>query len=90
MHNRDLSVQNLHISYGSGAATVRALDNVSLHFRQGQLTLIMGPSGSGKTTLLSLLGCILTPDSGEVTVMNTDVSSLSEESRASIRRCYIG
>jgi len=85
-----LSVKDVGIEYGTGSASVRALDSVSLGFRPASLTLVMGPSGSGKTTLLSLLGCLLTPDRGEVSVMNTPVRALSEEARGRIRRRYIG
>ena len=49
---------------GEGAGRVQALKGVSLSLACGQLTLLMGPSGSGKTTLLSVLGCMLTPTSG--------------------------
>jgi putative ABC transport system ATP-binding protein len=85
-----LSVTEVGIEYGTGSASVRALDGVSLDFRPANLTLVMGPSGSGKTTLLSLLGCLMTPDRGEVSVMDTPVRALSEEARGRIRRRYIG
>src|SRR5215471_2671139 len=85
-----LGVTEVGIEYGTGAASVLALDGVSLDFRPANLTLVMGPSGSGKTTLLSLLGCLLTPDRGGVSVMNTPVRALSEEARGRIRRRYIG
>jgi putative ABC transport system ATP-binding protein len=63
---------------------------VSLDFRPGQLSLVMGPSGSGKTTLLSVLGCMLRPDAGSVCVMEKQVTALSEEAMANIRRQFIG
>jgi putative ABC transport system ATP-binding protein len=69
---------------------VRALDNVSLSFRSGEVALVMGPSGSGKTTLLAVLGCLLTPDTGEVSVMNQPITKLSENKRAVIRQRSIG
>jgi putative ABC transport system ATP-binding protein len=85
-----LSVREVGIGYGAGSGRVQALDEVSLDFRPANLTLVMGPSGSGKTTLLSLLGCLLTPDRGEVSVMNAPIRGLSEEARGRIRRRYIG
>jgi len=85
-----LAVRDVGIAFGSGAARTPALQDVSLDFSPGKLTMIMGPSGSGKTTLLSLLGCILTPHTGEVTIMDTVAAKLSEESRTQIRRRYIG
>jgi putative ABC transport system ATP-binding protein len=88
--NTILAVRDLEIAFGRGAARTLALDRVSLEFSSGRLTLIMGPSGSGKTTLLSLLGCILTPDRGEVTIMDTVASGLPEDVRGQFRRRFIG
>jgi len=85
-----LTAKNVGMSYGSNGTRVRALDNVSLSFDTGTLTLIMGPSGSGKTTLLSLLGCLLTPDTGSVFVDGTEVTSLNEGERTELRRGQIG
>ena len=50
----------------------------------------MGPSGSGKTTLLSLLGCLLSPDSGKVFVDGSSVESLGEDQKTTLRRAKIG
>ena len=85
-----LTAKNVGMSYGSNGTRVRALDDVSLSFATGTLTLIMGPSGSGKTTLLSLLGCLLTPDTGSVFVDGTEVTSLDEPERTELRRGQIG
>lgn len=90
MPEADLTVENVTVTYGSGRAAVRALDDVSLTFHAGQLTLVTGPSGSGKTTLLSVLGCLLKPDSGCVRLMGQSVSDLSEDARGEIRRNRIG
>ena len=86
----DLAVHNASVAYGSGAAKSCALQDVTLSFKPGTLTVVMGPSGSGKTTLLSLLGCLLTPDSGTVYVGGTEVSRLSDAQRTTIRRRSIG
>jgi putative ABC transport system ATP-binding protein len=85
-----LTAKNVGMSYGSNGTRVRALDDVSLSFAAGTLTLIMGPSGSGKTTLLSLLGCLMTPDTGSVFVDGTKVTSLDERERTELRRGQIG
>ncbi|HTW65192.1 MAG TPA: ABC transporter ATP-binding protein [Bryobacteraceae bacterium] len=69
---------------------MRALTDVTLHFAPSSLTLVMGPSGSGKTTLLSLLGCLLTPDSGSVFVQGTDAASCTAGERSALRRKEIG
>jgi len=85
-----LAVQNVTVHFGSNADRVRALNDVTLEFAPGELTLVMGPSGSGKTTLLSLLGCLLTPDRGTVFVNGANTSSLGERQRTELRRNHIG
>jgi putative ABC transport system ATP-binding protein len=75
---------------GSGAGLVVALKGVSLDLVPGELTLLMGPSGSGKTTLLSILGCIMTPTSGEVSIAGESVNGRSPEELAKVRRDHIG
>lgn len=85
-----LEVKNISKTYGQGANAVVAVDSVSLALSRGEVLLIMGPSGSGKTTLLSMMGCILTPSSGEVNIGGRDVSSLGEDALPDVRRKYIG
>jgi len=75
---------------GSGAREVQALRGVDLSLRRGELTLLMGPSGSGKTTLLLILGCMLTPTSGTVSVCGTPTSNADKEGLARIRRDHVG
>ena len=75
---------------GEGAGKVRALKGVSLSLKAGELTLLMGPSGSGKTTLLSILGCILTPTSGDVILDGRSVIGKGPEELAALRREHIG
>jgi len=72
--------------FGSGAREVHALRGIDLSMRRGELTLLMGPSGSGKTTLLLVLGCMLTPTSGTVTICGTSTSNLDKEALAKLRR----
>ena len=90
MREGKLSVEKACVTYGSGAARALALKDVTLSFKSERLTLILGPSGGGKTTLLSVLGCLLTPDSGRVQVMDRIVTGLSEEQKADLRRQWIG
>lgn len=75
---------------GKGAGQVQALRGIDLGLRKGELTLLMGPSGSGKTTLLLILGCMLTPNSGTVTVCGVPTADADKEGLARIRRDHIG
>jgi putative ABC transport system ATP-binding protein len=75
---------------GSGAGEVQALRDIDLSLRRGELTLLMGPSGSGKTTLLLILGCMLAPSSGHITVCGAGTSDVDKEGLAKIRRDHIG
>lgn len=85
-----MSVEKVSVAFGSGTTRVPALSDVSLAFGERSLTLVMGPSGSGKTTLLSLLGCLLTPDSGSVVIQGTDTKACTAHERTSLRRREIG
>jgi putative ABC transport system ATP-binding protein len=81
-----LGVEAASVSFGKGEARVSALRDVSLVFNRGTLSLVMGPSGSGKTTLLSMLGCLLSPDTGTVFVDGVAVNPLGEAARTTIRQ----
>ncbi len=75
---------------GQGAGLVRALKGVDVTINAGELTLLMGPSGSGKTTLLSILGCILSPTTGNIRIAGTTTEGLDAEELAEVRRKHIG
>ena len=85
-----LSAKNVSVTLGHGASAVAALRKLSIEFESGAQHLITGPSGSGKTTLLSILGGLLTPDSGGVEIDGTDIFALTAEERTAIRRSHIG
>jgi putative ABC transport system ATP-binding protein len=54
--------------FGTGTARVDALKGISLTVRAGEVVALLGPSGSGKTTLLNIIGCILEPAAGRLTL----------------------
>jgi putative ABC transport system ATP-binding protein len=85
-----LIAENIVKDLGQGAGIVRALKGVSLTLKPGELTLLMGPSGSGKTTLLSILGCILAPTDGTLTIAGHSTAGLDAEALADLRRRHIG
>jgi putative ABC transport system ATP-binding protein len=85
-----IRAQGLSKIYREGATEFRALSDVDMEIRTGQLTLLMGPSGSGKTTLLSILGCILRASSGRLHLLGEEVTALAEKELPRIRRTAIG
>jgi putative ABC transport system ATP-binding protein len=54
--------------FGEGTARVDALRDVSIEVHPSQVVALLGPSGSGKSTLLNVIGCILEPSAGRVTL----------------------
>jgi putative ABC transport system ATP-binding protein len=85
-----LQANNLTKCFGSGASEVRAVNDVNLKIKRGELVLIMGPSGSGKTTLLSMLGALLSPTSGKVIINGADISTMNDAQFATLRAQNIG
>jgi len=65
-----ISVQNLSKTYATG---FRALKNVSLDIREGEIIALLGPNGAGKTTLISIICGIVNPSEGQITVNGHDI-----------------
>ena len=85
-----LEAKEITKTFDEGANRVEVLKGVSLDVAPGEVVALEGPSGSGKTTLLSILGCILTPTSGEVVVAGERARSDRPEALRAIRRRSIG
>jgi putative ABC transport system ATP-binding protein len=85
-----LDMHNVSRVYGQGVAEVHALDDISLSVDAGSMVAVMGPSGSGKSTLLTIAGSLEEPSSGEVVVAGQELSKLSRNARARLRRRSIG
>jgi putative ABC transport system ATP-binding protein len=90
MDDEVIVARNLRKEYGEKYIKVTAIKDVSLKVKKGEVVLILGPSGSGKTTLLSMIGCILSPDRGEIVIDGENVKNMSEKELARIRREKIG
>lgn len=73
-----------------GDEAVHALSSVNFTVRQGEYVAIMGPSGSGKSTLLNIIGLLDRPNEGIYTLENLDITELTDDQRASVRRNKIG
>lgn len=76
--------------YGSGPAEVHALRGIDLSVARGELVAVMGPSGSGKSTLLTIAGSLEDATSGEVLVGGAELTTMSRNDRARLRRRSIG
>ncbi|MFE7860817.1 ABC transporter ATP-binding protein [Streptomyces sp. NPDC101209] len=83
-------VENVHKTYGRGAAAVHALRGVHLDIPRGELVALKGRSGSGKTTLLNIVGGLDAPDEGRVAVDGLDLAELGEDGLLALRRDRIG
>lgn len=70
--------------------TLPVLRGVDLTIAKGEVVSIVGPSGAGKTTLLQIMGTLDAPDSGQVVIDNTDVSTLNQRDLAAFRNRRIG
>ncbi|WP_431952689.1 ABC transporter ATP-binding protein [Actinacidiphila sp. bgisy167] len=72
------------------AGGVRALDDVSLTIRRGELLGIVGPSGSGKSTLLNIMGTLDLPSRGTVEIAGRDVARLRDRRLSVLRGTWLG
>jgi putative ABC transport system ATP-binding protein len=85
-----LEMRRVSRTYGQGAAEVHALHDVELTVRAGEMVAVMGPSGSGKSTLLTIAGTLEDATSGEVLIAGQDVTKMSRNGKARLRRRSIG
>jgi putative ABC transport system ATP-binding protein len=76
--------------FGAGESLVRAVDGIDLTVEHGEFVSVMGPSGCGKSTLLYLLGGLLRPSGGEISLGEQRVDRLSRSAWARLRRRRIG
>lgn len=85
-----ITLTNVTAIYKSNKICTTALNNISLSFCDDSTTAVMGKSGSGKTTLLKVIGTLLLPESGTVSIDGTDIYSIFETDRSIFRRTQIG
>jgi putative ABC transport system ATP-binding protein len=82
--------ENIVKSFGEGAEKRNVLDGVSVEINEGEFVSVMGPSGSGKSTLMYALSGMDAVDSGKVAFDSRELSTLSENELADIRRTNMG
>lgn len=91
-----IQVENITKTYQSPsrgsrqAVETKVLKSISFRIGSGELVAITGPSGSGKSTLMHILGALDTPTSGKYFLDGQDVSQLSDDELADIRKNKIG
>lgn len=85
-----IEIKNVTKTYQNGNVETKALKGVSFFIGQGEFVAIMGPSGSGKSTLMHILGALDNPTSGQYILETQDMSELSDEELADIRKDKIG
>lgn len=85
-----VEARGIEKSYRTASVTIPVLAGIDLNVEVGECVFLAGPSGSGKSTLLSILGCILSADSGGLRIFGAEVARLSAEQRAQFRRERIG
>lgn len=86
---RVLEARSIVKVFAEGRQPVRVLQGISLALERGEIVTLEGPSGSGKTTLLTILGCLLTPTAGQVTIEGHLVTN-DEAKLPAVRRKFIG
>jgi putative ABC transport system ATP-binding protein len=85
-----LTASDLHRTYGTGEAEVRALDGVDVGIDEQRFVAVMGPSGSGKSTLMHVLAGLDRPTSGTVEIAGTEVTTLDDKALTELRRDKVG
>ena len=85
-----IKIEHLSKVFRTGEGETTALNDVSLHVKQGEFVAIMGPSGCGKSTLLNIIGLLDNPTSGNYYFNGQEVGHLKEKQRTQVRKGNIG
>ncbi len=85
-----LTIRNVCKQYRTGSLIQKALDGVSLSFRDREFVAVLGPSGSGKTTMLNIIGGLDRYDSGEMTIRGVPTSRYGDRDWDAYRNHTVG
>lgn len=90
MDNPVLSLSGATLSLRGNAGLVEILKGITLDVHRGESVGLVGPSGSGKSSLLMLMGGLEQATGGSVTALGHDLSAMSEDQLARLRRDHFG
>jgi putative ABC transport system ATP-binding protein len=85
-----IELKKINKIYQLGDSETQVLKDVSLKIGDGEFVAITGPSGSGKSTIMHIIGALDTPTSGTYLLDGQDVSALSDDDLADVRKNKIG
>lgn len=82
--------RDLSHSFPIGEERFQVLDRISFQIDKGEMVAIIGPSGSGKSTLMNVIGCLMTPEQGEIEILGQPTPTMDKDQLAEIRQNHIG
>jgi len=85
-----ISTHSLTKTYELGKQTLKAVEDISINIREGELVAIVGASGSGKSTLLQLMGGLDRPTSGQVVLNGEDIAKFNDKQLSEFRNKTVG
>jgi ABC-type lipoprotein export system ATPase subunit len=85
-----LQIKDIYKEYRTGSLIQKALDGVTLSFRENEFVAILGPSGSGKTTLLNIIGGLDHCDRGDMTIDGVPTAKYSSRDWDAYRNHSVG
>jgi putative ABC transport system ATP-binding protein len=85
-----IAIRNLSMRLSCGGREVSILNDITLEIPAKQFVAIVGPSGSGKSTLLGLIAGMDAPTAGTISLDGRDITNLSEDELARLRREKVG
>lgn len=85
-----LEIKNIKKHYKVGETTTKALDGISVAFREQEFVAILGPSGSGKTTMLNVIGGLDNYDSGDLIINGKSTKTFKDRDWDAYRNNSIG
>jgi lipoprotein-releasing system ATP-binding protein len=85
-----LEASGIGMTFRNGDELTEVLKDVNVTLQSGELAALLGASGSGKSTLLSIIGLLLRPTAGRITIAGQRVDAMSEAERARFRNQRLG